>query len=321
MTRVRIFSHRDCENHLPGLGHPDSPQRVRQILEALNSLDGNVTETVADPVLQKEDEILGALKWIHDPEYLERVHAACIEAPSHVDSPDCAVSSDSWSSLTAAPGLILRAALDQASGRFKRAFVAARPPSHHAERNRARGFCFFNGAALAAEVLTRASGGPVLIVDIDAHHGNGTQRHFWERADVGYVSVHEYPAFPGSGGADEVGEGPGKGLTRNVPLATGGDDAVVATALENALEEIGSRIQPVAIVVSAGFAGHEADPVSGFKMTPEGFRRMTHAVIQASDAWSEGRILSVLEGGYDLTALAASAKAHVEVLAGASTVN
>ncbi len=321
MTRVRLFSHRDCECHVPGLGHPESPERVRRVLEALETLGPERVETAPDMVLPPENDILGALKWIHDPDYLEKVRAACDGAPSHVDTPDCAVSSESWPSLIAAPGLMLRAALDQASGRFQRAFIAARPPSHHAERNRARGYCFFNGAALAAEVLTRASGGPVLIVDIDAHHGNGTQRHFWERADVGYVSVHEYPTFPGSGGADEIGEGPGRGLTRNVPLAAGGDDNVVVTALENALEELGSRMQPVAVVVSAGFAGHEADPVSGLKMTSDGFRRMTRAIIQAADAWAEGRILSVLEGGYDLDSLASSAKAHVEVLAGASTVN
>lgn len=321
MTRVRLFSHRDCERHLPGLGHPENAARVRRVLKALEPLGPDQVEAVPDIVLPSEDDILGALKWVHDPAYLERVRTACDGAASHVDTPDCAVSPGSWSSMIAGPGLMLRAALDQASGKFRRAFIAARPPSHHAERNRARGFCFFNGAALAAEVLTRASGGPVLVVDIDAHHGNGTQRHFWERADVGFVSVHEYPAFPGSGGADEIGEGPGRGLTRNVPLAAGGDDIVVATALENALEELGARMQPVAIVVSAGFAGHEADPVSGLKMTPNGFRRMTRAIIQAADAWAEGRVLSMLEGGYDLDALAASAKAHVEVLAGASTVN
>ncbi|MCK5379058.1 MAG: histone deacetylase [Acidobacteria bacterium] len=321
MTRVRLYSHRDCESHLPGLGHPESPERVRRVLQALEGLGPDRVEPVPDIVLPSEDDVLGALKWIHDPAYLERVRVACEQAPSHVDSPDCAVSEGSWPSLMAAPGLVLRAALDQASGRFRRGFIAARPPSHHAERNRARGYCFFNGAALAAEVLTRASGGPVLVVDFDAHHGNGTQRHFWERADVGYVSVHEYPAFPGSGGADEIGEGAGRGLTRNVPLAAGGDDAVVATALENALEEMCSRMQPVAVVVSAGFAGHEADAVSGLKMTKEGFRRITRAIIQAADAWAEGRILSVLEGGYDLDALASSVTAHVEVLGGASTVN
>jgi len=321
VSQVRLFSHRDCENHVPGLGHPDTPERVRRVLKALETLGPERVQADTDIALPPEDDVLGALKWIHDPAYIDRVREACDEAPSFVDSPDCAVSAGSWDSLIAGPGLILRAALDQASGRFQRAFIAARPPSHHAERNRARGFCFFNGAALAAEVLTRASGGPVLIVDIDAHHGNGTQRHFWERADVGYVSVHEFPAFPGSGGADEIGEGPGRGLTRNVPLAAGGDDSIVVTALENALEEIGSRMQPVAVVVSAGFAGHEDDPVSGLKMTHDGFRRMTRAIIQASDAWAEGRIFSVLEGGYDLDALASSAKAHVEVLAGASTVN
>ena len=321
MTKVRLFSHSNCENHVPGLGHPESPERVRRVIEALATLDSDQIETASDTDLPPEDDILGALKWIHDLDYLERVRTACDGPQTHVDNPDCMVGPGSWSSLVAGPGLMLRASLDQASGKFKRAFIAARPPSHHAERNRARGYCFFNGTALAAEVLTRASGGPILIVDIDAHHGNGTQRHFWERADVGYVSVHEYPAFPGSGGADEIGEGPGRGLTRNVPLAAGGDDSIVTTALENALEEIGSRIQPVAVVVSAGFAGHEDDPVSGLKMTHDGFRRMTRAIIQASDAWAEGRIFSVLEGGFDLDALASSAKAHVEVLAGASTVN
>jgi len=272
-------------------------------------------------ILPPENDIIGALKWIHDPDYIERVRAACGAAPSHVDTPDCAVSAGSWASLMAGPGLMLRAALDQASGRFTRAFVAARPPSHHAERNRARGYSFFNGAALAAEVLTRASGGPVLVVDIDAHHGNGTQRHFWERGDVGYVSVHEYPTFPGSGSADEIGEGKGRGFTRNVPLAAGSDDTVVVSALENALEEIGARMQPVAVVVSAGFGGHQDDPISGLAMTPDGFRRMTRAIIQAADAWADGRVLSILEGGYDLDALASSAGAHVEILAGESTVN
>jgi acetoin utilization deacetylase AcuC-like enzyme len=321
VTPVQLFSHPDCELHEPGLGHPESPERIRKILKTIETLGPDYANIVANVVLPPEDDIIGALRWIHDTAYIERVRTTCGAAPSHVDTPDCAVSAGSWPALIAGPGLMLRAALDQASGRFTRAFIAARPPSHHAERNRARGYSFFNGAALAAEVLTRASGGPVLVVDIDAHHGNGTQRHFWERADVGFLSVHEYPTFPGSGGADEIGEGKGRGLTRNVPLAAGSDDTVVVSALENALEEIGSRMQPVAVVVSAGFGGHRDDPISGLTMTPDGFRRMTRAIIQASDAWADGRILSILEGGYDLDALASSAAAHVEVLAGESTVN
>ena len=155
MTNVRLFSHPDCEDHLPGLGHPDTPERVRRVLEALISLGPEQVLVAPDLILPPEDDIIGALKWIHDPDYLERVREACDGAPSHVDSPDCAVSTGSWASLTAGPGLMLRAALDQASGKFQRAFVVARPPSHHAERNRARGFCFFNGAALAAPETSR----------------------------------------------------------------------------------------------------------------------------------------------------------------------
>ncbi len=221
----------------------------------------------------------------------------------------------------ASAGLVLQAALHLASGKSRRGFVVARPPSHHAEWDRARGYCFFNGAALAAEVLSRASDAPILVVDIDAHHGNGTQGQFWERDDVGYVSVHEYPAFPGSGGADEIGAGPGMGTTRNIPLATGADDDIVVSALEAALEEMGSRMRPAAVVISAGFAGHEADPLSGLRITEAGFRRMTRAIVQCAEHWSDGRVLSILEGGYELEALASSARAHVETLARDPEVN
>ena len=317
--QVRILSHPDCNEHQPGLGHPERPERIATILRALDGLPAPTDRT--EVVLPSEDDTLGALRWIHDAEYIDRVRQACEEAPAHVDTADCSVGPQSWKSLVAAPGITLRAALDQANGKSPRAFVVARPPSHHAERNRAAGYCFFNSTALAAEVLTRASGGPVLIVDIDAHHGNGTQKHFWKRNDVAFLSIHQYPAFPGTGGADEIGEGPGHGLTRNVPLASGATDDTIATALECALEELGARIRPAAVVVSAGFSGHRDDPVSGFQMTEDGFRRLTRAITQAADTWSEGRILSILEGGYDLEALAASAAAHVEALAGPSTLN
>ena len=223
MNRIAVMSHTLCDLHQPGLGHPENPARVKVILDSLATLGGEVVDIQDEILLSSEGDVLGALKWIHDPAYIERVRSLCKEAPTHVDTTDCLVCSASWDALVASAGLSLRAALDLAGGKFRRAFVVARPPSHHAEKDRARGYCFFNGVALAAEVLARASGGPVVVVDIDAHHGNGTQRHFWERADIGYISVHEYPAFPGSGGADEVGDGPGRNTTRNVPLAAGAD--------------------------------------------------------------------------------------------------
>jgi len=199
----------------------------------------------------------------------------------------------------AASGLALRAALDMASGRFQRGFVALRPPSHHALRERASGYCFFNSTALAAEVLCRASAQPVLVVDFDAHHGNGIQELFWTRRDVGYLSVHEFPAFPGSGAGDEEGEGEGLGATLNIPLGPGADDETVCTALEHGLETMVERMHPVALVLSAGFSGSLEDPLSTWKLTEGGFRRMTQAIVRASERFSDGRVLSLLEGGYE----------------------
>ena len=170
--------------------------------------------------------------------------------------------------------------------------------------------------ALAAEVVVRAWGERVLIVDLDVHHGSGTQSLFWQRGDVGYLSVHRHPHFPGSGSGDEVGEGPGAGATRNLPLAPGAGDDLVVSALEVGLEEMTSRLRPAAILVSAGFDAHARDPLGGLDLTTAGFARLTRAVVQAAEAWSGGRVLSLLEGGHHPATLAEAVRAHVEALAG-----
>jgi acetoin utilization deacetylase AcuC-like enzyme len=212
--------------------------------------------------------------------------------------------------------LALQASLDVVNRRLERSFVVARPPSHHAERSRARGYCFFNTVALAAEVIVRSWNQPVLVVDFDALHGNGTQNHFWDHGDVGYLSVHRYPFFPGSGTADEVGAGPGTGAIRNIPLASGADDETFCTAFQRGLDDIAARMQPSALVVSAGFNAHGGDPIGGMELTEEGFRRMTRAIVAAADRWAGGKILSFLEGGFDLGILSRAARVHVEELAG-----
>jgi acetoin utilization deacetylase AcuC-like enzyme len=196
-----------------------------------------------------------------------------------------------------------------------RGFIVSRPPSHHAESHRARGYCFFNAVALAAEVIVRSWNRPVLVVDFDALHGNGTQQHFYDRGDVGYLSVHRYPGFPGTGTGDETGEGEGLGATRNVPLAAGADDTLFCTALENGLAELAARLRPSAVVVSAGFNAFHGDPTGGMKVSENGFRKMTAAVVSTAARWAEGRVLSVLEGGYSIRGLSESARAHVEQLA------
>jgi acetoin utilization deacetylase AcuC-like enzyme len=226
------------------------------------------------------------------------------------------VSSGTFRAALTAAGLGLQAALDLVNRRLHRGFVVARPPSHHAERSRARGYCFFNTVALAAEIVVRSWNRPVVVVDFDALHGNGTQLHFWDRGDVGYLSVHRYPFFPGSGTADEIGEGPGEGATRNVPLAEGADDGIFCTAVERGLEELASSLRPSAVIVSAGFNAHEADPTGGMRLTELGYRRMTRAIVAAADRWAGGRVLSFLEGGYELAALVRTARAHVEEMAG-----
>ncbi len=311
---VEVRSHPDCLLHVPGLGHPERPERLTTVLGALEASPEGRWRVLPESPLPPSDDTLGVLKWVHGPDYIDSVRQASVTGSGWLDSPDCAVSEGTFTAAVAAAGLALQAGLDMANGRIWRAFVAGRPPSHHAERARARGYCFFNSVALAAEVLVRCWNRPVLIVDFDALHGNGTQHHFWLRGDVAYLSVHRWPGFPGTGAADELGEGEGFGTTRNIPLAIGSDDDVVVTALENGLEEIAPFVQPAAVVVSAGFSGYAGDPVGELAMTESGFRRMTSAIVAVAERWSEGRVLSFLEGGFTDLGLAAGALAHVEEL-------
>lgn len=312
---VHVRSNLRCLAHDPGLGHPESAQRVRVILDALETDAAGRWIVDREAELPPDDEVLGVLGWIHDDDYIERLREASRAGHGWVDTHDCRVSSGTFDAALAAAGLALNAALDLVNGRIDRAFVVLRPPSHHAERGAAKGYCFFNAVALAAEVLVQSWGEPVLIVDFDAHHGNGTQNHFFNRGDVGYVSVHAFPGFPGTGTGDEIGEGEGVGTTRNVPLATGADDGIYCGAFEEALEEVVSRMRPAAILVSAGFDAHPSDPLGGMKISETGFRRLSAAVIGAAQRWSQGRVLSFLEGGFDLQALANCARIHVEELA------
>lgn len=314
-----VRSHPLCLEHRPGLGHPESPDRLQVVLDALSARVEGRWSVDRESALPSEDDILGCLAWIHDRDYVERVRQASQKGSGWLDSQDCGVSSGTFDAAVAAAGLAMQTALDLVNGRVTRAFVVARPPSHHAHRNRASGYCFFNSAALAAEVVVRSWARPVVIADFGAFHGDGTQGMFFDRDDVGFVSIHRYPAFPGTGGADEVGDGPGTGTTRNIPLAAGSDDEVVCAAFEGALSEICGRLQPVAIVVSAGFDAHPQDVLGGMKVSEDGFRRLSAAVRQAAETWSGGRLISILEGGFHLEALAKTARIHAVELAKTSS--
>ncbi len=314
-ARPVVWSNPACLDHLPSLGHPETPGRLRVLLDELETAGGPwELDREAEPA--PEVDALGVVRWLHDPSYVERFRAACERAPQLLDGPDNPVGTGSFRAAVAAAGLAVRAALDLVNGRLRRAFLAIRPPGHHALPDRAMGFCFFGNVALAAEIVARAWQAPVLVVDFDVHHGNGTQAMFYDRADVGYLSVHRYPFYPGTGAADETGTGAGLGTTRNVPLAAGADDAVYATAVEDALAELGGRLRPVAILVSAGFDAHAEDPLGGMRVTEAGFARIARAIVQAAETWAEGRVLAVLEGGYHPRALARAVAAHLTELAG-----
>jgi acetoin utilization deacetylase AcuC-like enzyme len=312
---LSVRSHPRCLKHRPGLGHPETPERAQVVLDALSARVDGRWVVDRESQLPPDDDTIGTLSWIHDPEYIESVRKASEVGSGWLDSHDCSVSEGTFDAAVAAAGLAMRTGLDLANGRLLRAFLVVRPPAHHARSDRASGYCFFNSVALAAEVVVRSWNLPVVIADFGAFHGDGIQQHFYSRGDVGFVSVHRYPAFPGSGGADEVGDGEGRGTTRNVPLEGGAGDDIFCAAFAEALDEICARLQPAAIILSAGFDAHRNDPLGGMQVSEIGFRRLTAASVQAAERWAGGRVLSFLEGGYDREALAKSARIHVEELA------
>ena len=310
-----VRSHPDCLLHAPGLGHPESRERLEAVLAALEPAPSDGWVLRREVPLPPPDDVLGALRWCHSAEHLEKVRQASERAPGWVDTPDCGVSRDSWRAATAAAGVALSAALDLVNRRIDRAFLAVRPPAHLAMRDAASGYCLLNHIAVAVEVVVRSLNAPVLVVDIDALHGNGLQSMFLDRAEVGVVSVHRYPGFPGTGGGDEIGVGPGEGTTLNVPLVAGSTDDVVVPAALEAAERMSRRLlTPAVAVIAAGFDAHVDDPVGSMAMTEDGFRALSRGLVEIAERWCNGRVLSFLEGGFEPDSLAKSARVHVEEL-------
>ena len=281
-------------------GHPERPDRLSAVLGALPAADLDLD----DP----PDDLDAALLRVHTSGHLGRVRRACaasvpLDADTHADPA-------ARDAARLAVGVTL-AAVEATFAGHDTAFAAVRPPGHHAEPGRAMGFCYLNNAAVAARHAQAAHGvGRVAVVDFDVHHGNGTQAAFYDDPTVFFASVHEDPArqYPGTGRADETGTGDGLGATLNLPLASGTGDAVWLDAVDRAAEAAG-RSGPDLLLISAGFDAHAADPLGGLSVTADAFAAATRRLRAVCP-----RVVGVLEGGYDLDALAASAAAHVGAL-------
>ncbi len=308
-----VYDARFLGHDLGGV-HVERPARLLAILRALRaaSLLDRLTP------LGFQAATAAQLALVHDPAYVELVQRMCESGFPFIGSFDTYLCAASYDVAALAAGGVLAACDQVMAGLVARAFCAVRPPGHHAEADRALGFCLFNHIALAAEHLVRTHGlSRVAIVDFDAHHGNGTQHIFEHRRDVLYVSLHERPeslAFPGSGHASETGLGEGVGLTVNVPLPRGCGPREYLQALEALALPALHAFQPQVVLVSAGFDALAGDPVANLSLDPESFGPLTDHLVAVAERHSQGRLVSVLEGGYDLGHLGRAVVAHVRAL-------
>jgi len=250
----------------------------------------------------------------HPENYMNTVERIADEGGGWLD-PDTYISSGSYKAATYAVGAVIDAVKRCFDGDIKNAFCAVRPPGHHAEYSHGMGFCLFNNIAIGAKYLQKLnSDAKVFIIDWDAHHGNGTQNSFYEDDSVFFFSTHQYPFYPGTGSKSEAGVGKGEGFTANYPLRAGSSDDEFIKIYEDELVPKMEKFQPDMILISAGFDAHELDPLTSIMLSTKGFEHLTKMVKNAANDICKGKIVSVLEGGYNLKALQESVYAHISVL-------
>ena len=299
--------------HQTPRGHPERASRYRAIREAieLRGLDQRCNRIEPRPVTVEE------LMRVHSAEYLHRLEMVSASGGAYMDSPESCLSEGSLETAAMAAGSVVEAACAVAEGRIKRAFCAVRPPGHHAEREYSTGFCFYNNIAVAAACLLEKFGFKrVAIVDWDVHHGNGTQHAFESEARVLFVSLHNHPdiLYPGSGYENERGTGLGEGTTINITLPGGTSDAAYRAAFEERALPALEVFKPQFILISAGFDAHRSDPLGMMELESETFYWLTQRVCEIAKLHSEGRVLSTLEGGYELESLSESVCQHLQAL-------
>jgi len=317
VEKTGIVKHPIYLEHVTGIFHPESPQRLESIYGMLerNDFDGGIVEI--EPRYASFDELL----MVHTTRYVDRVLDSAEKTRIRFD-PDTVTSAKTYRAAWLAVGGVLEAVRVVLEGIVRNSFALVRPPGHHAEPDRAMGFCIFNNMAVAARYALRTPHVTrILLVDWDLHHGNGLQKIFYDESDVLYFSVHRYPYFPWTGAVEEVGRGPGEGYTVNVPMDMGSSDPDFANIFRHVLLPIVMQYQPNIIMVAAGFDSHHADPLGGMNVTPAGFARMAALVMDMARQVCSAQLVLALEGGYNSQALRDSVEMVLWELVGRSHIN
>ena len=303
-----------CKEHVTGPGHPERVERFDAVVEGLGK-DGLLEPLVKiAPRVAGEEELL----LCHTADYLRETRRAILDGSEALDA-DTRVCAESWDVASRAAGGVLNAVDAVVEGKVVNAFCVVRPPGHHACADRAMGFCIFNNVAIAARYAQRKHGlKRALIVDWDVHHGNGTQDIFYEDGSVFFFSTHQSPWYPGTGHAHETGAGAGVGTTLNCPLPAGSGRKEIFRAFRDKLVPAADAFRPDIVFISAGFDSRMEDPLGDFTLSDADFAELTEIVAGIARKHAGGRLISVLEGGYNLRGLAEAARAHVKALTEAS---
>jgi acetoin utilization deacetylase AcuC-like enzyme len=296
-------------SHRAPSGHPERPARAEAVRDAL--LAAHIADRATHVSIRAatDDELVA----VHAPGYVADLARALPGKQGWID-PDTYFSPGTWDCARAAAGSTAELATRVISGELQRAIAVVRPPGHHATRDRAMGFCLFNNAAVAAAAARRAGAARVAIVDWDVHHGNGTQDIFWDDPSVLYMSVHQFPYYPGTGAASELGGEHARGATVNCGLPAGSRDADYAAVFDHVFLPRLATFAPDLVIISAGFDAFEHDPLAGMRVSHAGFAAMARRLRAAADRACAGRLLAVLEGGYDLDGLAGGMTATLDAL-------
>jgi acetoin utilization deacetylase AcuC-like enzyme len=298
--------------HLAGLvGHPERPERYDAVMQSLEKAGLLETLTRISSREVTEEELM----LCHTREYLQIARRDVESGQPFLSTGDTDIGPNSWSVASRAAGGVLNVVDAVMTGSVRNAFCAVRPPGHHANATRGMGFCLFNNIAIAARYAQKQYGiARAMIIDWDVHHGNGTQDIFYSDPTVFFFSTHQWPLYPGTGRADESGEGAGVGTTMNFPFPAGSGRKEILGAVQRSLAPAAREFRPELVLISAGFDSRIGDLLGQFTLTDDDFADLTRAVMEIADSYAGGRVVSVLEGGYNLEGLGSAATRHVETL-------